>query len=159
MTAVPPDQVATPGHSLSVVIPAYNEEAYVERCITALESVLIDIAADFEIIVVNDGSQDPTAAILESLTRSHHNLVVVHHEKNQGLGRTLYSFVYNWLIRIVFGPRIRDVNVSFEVVRTAALHEMKRRFGQPNLSSLRTIRHMVWEMCREYPSLVTIKPR
>ena len=44
MTAVPPDQVATPGHSLSVVIPAYNEEAYVERCITALESVLIDIA-------------------------------------------------------------------------------------------------------------------
>jgi cellulose synthase/poly-beta-1,6-N-acetylglucosamine synthase-like glycosyltransferase len=46
--------------SLSVVIPAYNEEAYIENCITTLEAVLREITDDFEVIVVNDGSQDRT---------------------------------------------------------------------------------------------------
>ena len=40
------------GPSLSVVIPAYNEEASIEKCITTLETALRDITADFEIVVV-----------------------------------------------------------------------------------------------------------
>lgn len=170
--------------SLSVVIPAYNEEGYIERCVTALEAVLKDVAPEFEIIVVNDGSEDGTAAILETLQRHRPYLFVVHHERNAGLGRTLrsgftrcgkdvafysdadlpfdfaelgralrvmefknadvvagfrhdrtneglrrivYSFAYNWLIRLVFGLRIRDVNFSFKLIRTAALRKLDLR--------------------------------
>src|SRR6266446_3323182 len=77
--------------SVSAVIPAYNEESYIERCVTALESALDDIAGDYEIIVVDDGSVDGTAAILDTLTRSHARLIVVHHDRNYGLGHALRS--------------------------------------------------------------------
>src|SRR5258708_6002669 len=77
--------------SLSVVIPAYNEESGIESCVTSLETVLKDISTAFEIIVVDDGSTDRTAAILESLKLSRPYLVVVHHERNHGLGQTLRS--------------------------------------------------------------------
>ena len=168
--------------SLSVVIPAYNEELYVEKCVASLEAVLNTTVSDFEIIVVNDGSGDKTAAILDAMQRSRPYLVTVHHERNQGLGRALrsgfercrkdvmfysdadlpfdfteltralrvmelkkadvvagfrhdrtnegfrrivYSFTYNWLIRLVFGLRIKDINFSFKLVRTAALRDMQ----------------------------------
>ena len=77
--------------SLSAVIPAYNEEADIEKCVTTLERVLARVAAPFEIIVVNDGSVDRTGEILEDLRRDRPHLVVVHHASNQGLGRTLRS--------------------------------------------------------------------
>jgi glycosyltransferase involved in cell wall biosynthesis len=77
--------------SLSVVIPAYNEEACIAECISRLETVLREVTADFEIIVVNDGSRDRTAAILEELGRSRPHLVTVHHDRNRGLGAGLRS--------------------------------------------------------------------
>jgi glycosyltransferase involved in cell wall biosynthesis len=179
-----PAEMKVSAQSLSVVIPAYNEESCIEACVIALETVLKDLSDEFEIIVVNDGSSDQTASILESLKRSRPHLVVVHHARNHGLGQTLrsgfsrcrnevtfysdadlpfdffelgralrvmalknadlvvgfrhdrtdegfrrifYSFTYNWLIRLVFGLRIRDVNFSFKLIRTAALRDMHLR--------------------------------
>ena len=66
---------------------------YIERCVIALEIVLKDLTGDFEIIVVNDGSTDRTAAILECLQRSRPYLVIAHHQRNAGLGRTLRTRV------------------------------------------------------------------
>ena len=43
--------------SLSVVIPAFNEESYVERCVIALEAVLDRVSRDFEIIIVDAGAR------------------------------------------------------------------------------------------------------
>src|SRR5438128_7276164 len=77
--------------SLSIVIPAYSEEAYIEKCVTSLERVLEKLSDDYEIIVVDDGSRDATAGILERLQRTRPYLVVVHHDRNYGLGRTLRS--------------------------------------------------------------------
>ena len=51
---------------LSVIIPARNEEANLERC---LRSLVVQKGVPFEIIVVNDGSTDRTRAIAESFTR------------------------------------------------------------------------------------------
>lgn len=170
--------------SLSVVIPAYNEELSIQKCVTALEEALKQAADDFEVIVVDDGSSDRTAAILECLQQSRPYLVVVRHDRNRGLGRTLrsgfarcrhaltfysdadlpfdfdelgralrvmelkdadlvaafrhdrtseglqrilYSFAYNWLVRLLFGVRIKDVNFSFKLIRTDLLREMDLR--------------------------------
>lgn len=83
--------MATRSESLSVVIPAYNEEACIAECIASLETILREVTTDFEVIVVNDGSRDRTAAILEELGRSRPHLVTVHHDRNRGLGAGLRS--------------------------------------------------------------------
>jgi glycosyltransferase involved in cell wall biosynthesis len=48
--------------SVSVIIPAYNVESYIEQC---LDSILAQTLRDFELIVVDDGSTDATADILQ----------------------------------------------------------------------------------------------
>jgi hypothetical protein len=43
------------------------------------------------------------------------------------LKRIVYSFAYNWLIRVLFGVRVRDVNFSFKLIRTDRLQAMDLR--------------------------------
>lgn len=239
--------MATHAESLSVVIPAFDEEASIEKCITTLEVVLREVASDFEVIVVNDASRDRTAAVLDELAASRPHLVTVHHDRNRGLGaslrsgfsrcrksvtfysdadlpfdfaelvralrvmdfksadvvtgfrhnrtseglrRILYSFVYNWMIRVLFGVFVSDVNFSFKLIRTDRLRAMdlrsegsfidaemmifadrlglfvcqigvdsfERRYGDSHLSSLGTIRKILYEMVRSYPRLRRIRP-
>ncbi|MDE6394665.1 MAG: glycosyltransferase, partial [Duncaniella sp.] len=50
---------------ISVIIPAYNAQAYLREC---LESVLAQSFSDWEVIVVDDGSTDSTAAIAQSFS-------------------------------------------------------------------------------------------
>lgn len=50
---------------ISVIIPSYNHEAFIEECI---ESVLQQSFQDFEIIITDDGSRDGTVAIIERFT-------------------------------------------------------------------------------------------
>lgn len=57
---------------LSVVIPAYNVEKYIERCIT---SVLKQKLKDIEIIVIDDGSKDKTADICKKLSQDNKNII------------------------------------------------------------------------------------
>ena len=76
-------------HSLSVVLPVYNEEQII---VTTVEQVLDYLAGrvgDFEVIVVNDGSSDRTAALLSDLARRDPRLRVLTHERNQGYGAAL----------------------------------------------------------------------
>jgi glycosyltransferase involved in cell wall biosynthesis len=77
--------------SLSAFFPAYNEEATVERMVDAFRSVLPQVAEDYEIITVNDGSKDGTREIADRLVKEDHKVRVVHHEKNQGYGAAVRS--------------------------------------------------------------------
>lgn len=65
---------------LSVVVPAYNVEKYIERCI---ESILKQTNCEFELIIVDDGSTDRT---LELAKKYESNCVSVLTQKNQGSG-------------------------------------------------------------------------
>lgn len=66
---------------LSVVIPVYNSEKYLKRCI---ESVLNQTYEDLEIICVDDGSKDDSGKMLDKYAESDSRLVVVH-QGNQGV--------------------------------------------------------------------------
>jgi glycosyltransferase involved in cell wall biosynthesis len=79
--------------SISVVLPAYNEEAIIERTVRHVADVLRRQADDFEIIVSNDGSRDNTAGVLADLQAREPdlNLRVVTHEHNRGYGAALAS--------------------------------------------------------------------
>ncbi len=72
----------------SVVIPMYNVEAYLERCLGSFASQAGFSAEDFELILVNDGSTDMTAAVAEQFKKSHNDLnIKVLSQANQGLSR------------------------------------------------------------------------
>jgi hypothetical protein len=47
-----------------------------------------------------------------------------HNRTSEGVRRTVYSYAYNWLVRIVFGISCKDVNFSFKLVRRQALRDM-----------------------------------
>ncbi|MDX6766664.1 MAG: glycosyltransferase family 2 protein [Candidatus Methylacidiphilales bacterium] len=71
--------------ALSVVMPAFNEEATIAGVIRAV----LDQSVVAEVIVVDDGSKDGTAAILDRLARDEPRLVVVSLGTNQGKGAAL----------------------------------------------------------------------
>ena len=66
---------------ISVIIPAYNVEPWIEAC---LESVCNQTYRDLEIIVIDDGSTDKTGAIIDSYANKDRRIVVTHQE-NSGL--------------------------------------------------------------------------
>ena len=75
--------------TLSVVIPAYNEEENIAKCLTSISMVLKKLKLDAEIIVVNDGSTDKTGNIAKKFTKSLPNLKIVTNRPNKGYGGSL----------------------------------------------------------------------
>jgi len=87
--------------SISVVIPVFNEESIIEKSITSLHETLVDSAASFEIITVDDGSSDNSYDILEKLNKKLSYLKIIHNIENRGLGfslRKAYALAQNELI-------------------------------------------------------------
>jgi glycosyltransferase involved in cell wall biosynthesis len=76
---------------LSIVLPAYNEEANVETAVSRSLEVGARHSADFEVIVVDDGSRDRTATIVQGLAASDPRVRLVQHEENRGYGGALKS--------------------------------------------------------------------
>jgi glycosyltransferase involved in cell wall biosynthesis len=66
---------------VSVVVPVYNVEGYVERC---LKSIIGQTYKNLEIIVVDDGSKDTSGQICERIAESYSRMTVIHQE-NRGL--------------------------------------------------------------------------
>jgi glycosyltransferase involved in cell wall biosynthesis len=78
--------------SLSVFFPAYNDAPSLPGLLAKTFAVLESQVADFEVIVVNDGSFDDTATVLEQLrARYGPRLRVVTHAQNRGYGGALRS--------------------------------------------------------------------
>lgn len=77
--------------SLSFFFPAYNEEANIERMVREAQKVLPEVAEDWEIIPVNDGSKDKTGEIADRLAQEDPHVKPVHHVKNRGYGGAVIS--------------------------------------------------------------------
>ena len=68
---------------LSIIIPVYNVEKYVEKCIRSCETQDIP-SSEYELICINDGSKDNSLAIIEELAREFSNITVIS-QPNGGL--------------------------------------------------------------------------
>ena len=75
-------------YQVIVVLPAYNEEANIGGLLDSIEEHLNDNAVQYQVVVVDDGSRDRTAEILEDYARRQ-PLHVYRHTTNQGLGATI----------------------------------------------------------------------
>ena len=85
--------------SLSIIIPAYNAERYVDRC---FESVYNDGLPEekFEVVAINDGSKDNTSKLLNAWRNKHENITLIDKEnegvsvaRNVGLGAAKGEYV------------------------------------------------------------------
>lgn len=77
--------------SISVFFPCYNEQDNLARVVKQALVVLEKLKADFEIIIVDDGSSDRTAQIADEFAGQHDGVKVVHHRTNLGYGAALQS--------------------------------------------------------------------
>ena len=76
--------------AISIVLPAFNEEGNIERAVRTAAEAVTPLVDSHEIVVVDDGSRDETAAILKRLEQElGPRLVVVTHETNLGYGKAL----------------------------------------------------------------------
>jgi glycosyltransferase involved in cell wall biosynthesis len=76
---------------LSVFFPAYNDSGTIASMVIRAVQAASRLTPDYEIIVVNDGSADGTAEIVDELARTYSHVRVVHHAKNRGYGGALQS--------------------------------------------------------------------
>jgi dolichol-phosphate hexosyltransferase len=74
---------------LSILMPVYNEEARVAE--TLKQALEVDYPCDTQLVVVNDGSKDRTAEILDSINDP--QLRVIHHLQNMGKGAAIRTAV------------------------------------------------------------------
>jgi glycosyltransferase involved in cell wall biosynthesis len=89
-------------YSISVFFPAYNDAGTISSMVISVLLTLRELTDDYEVIVVNDGSQDHTAAILDELARIYPDEVrIIHHPQNRGYGGALctgfYSATKEWI--------------------------------------------------------------
>jgi len=164
--------------SLSVILPALNEQDNIELVIKSALEFLPSLASRYEIIVVDDGSEDRTPQIVDSLARRYQEVVSLRHPRNQGYGaalrtgfdqakndlifftdgdgqfdikelpllldfaeetdlvcgyrikradslrRRINAWIYNWLIKSLFGLRVRDIDCAFKLLRRQVIENI-----------------------------------
>lgn len=76
---------------LSIAIPCYNSEAYMANCI---ESLLVG-GSDVEILIINDGSKDGTAAIADRYAAKYLHMIRAIHQENGGHGEAVNTGIKN----------------------------------------------------------------
>ena len=72
----------------SLVLPCYNEEAAITPTVNGLRQSLGD-AGPYELIIVDDGSTDRSAEIVDALSSPGDGIRVFHHDRNRGYGAAL----------------------------------------------------------------------
>ncbi len=98
--------------SISVFFPAYNDGGTIASMVVSALLTLRELTDDYEVIVVNDGSSDYTAAVLDELARVYARVRIVHHQMNKGYGgalRTGFSTATKELVFYTDGDAQYDV--------------------------------------------------
>ncbi len=76
---------------LTIVVPCYNSEGYMEHCI----ETLLKGGEEVEILIVDDGSKDKTAEIADSLSEAYPGIIRVIHQENKGHGGAVNTGIAN----------------------------------------------------------------
>lgn len=79
--------MSEPTPTIHVIIPAYNEEANIERAVRATIAALEPTGRPFRLYIVNDGSRDATGEIVERLRESEGRILLLNHPVNLGVGQ------------------------------------------------------------------------
>ena len=117
MTAavVPNVQTARPlvtnQHSVSWVLPAFNEEGNISQALHRARDVAESLFSEYEVIVVDDGSTDQTAAVVSDVVSKDPRVRLISHGRNLGYGEALRTGFKNSTKELVF---VTDADNQFD---------------------------------------------
>ena len=106
--------------SLSLVFPVFEEEQNLDELLRSALAIGERLASDFEIIVVDDGSQDDSGRIIEGWCREHVRIRCVRHARNGGYGAALRSGLGAARGELVF---FSDADLQFDLTELEKLLE------------------------------------
>jgi glycosyltransferase involved in cell wall biosynthesis len=78
---------------ISLCFPVYNDESTVRIVAMRAIELLEEVAGNYEVIIVNDGSPDASGAIADQLASDYPAITVVHHPQNRGYGAAIKSAI------------------------------------------------------------------
>ncbi len=88
--------------SISIFFPAFNDEQTIGELVRNALAILPGCTDDYEVLVINDGSTDGTASLLDELRQQDAHVRPIHHEANRGYGGALQSGFENATKEFVF---------------------------------------------------------
>lgn len=97
---------------ISVFFPTYNEQGTIAEIIGKTAAVMEEVANNYEIIVVNDGSTDNTPKIVEEHAKKNKNIRLVTHPMNMGYGAALRSGIASSSYDLIF---YTDADLQFDI--------------------------------------------
>ena len=106
---------------ISFVLPAYNEEGNIEKMIADAVNSLGNLGCQFEIIVVDDGSNDTTALIVEAVAARNSLVRLIRHPRNLGYGAAVLSGLSNANKGLVF---FTDSDRQFDLAELAKMFDL-----------------------------------
>src|SRR5215470_2742009 len=110
--------------SISAVLPAFNEEENIEKAATSLAEALAALnLADWEVIIVDDGSVDSTGAIADRVASGNSRIRAFHHDRNLGYAAALKTGFGNSRHKLFF---FTDSDNQFDVREISRLMPLIR---------------------------------
>ena len=97
--------------TISAILPAHNEAENIVHAVEALAGILTDLVPDWEIVVVDDGSQDETADLVRKLSRNSTHIKLATHPKNRGYGAALKTGIELAHHQLLF---VMDADLQFD---------------------------------------------
>ena len=111
--------------SISVFFPFYNEQDNVAETAKKAIDVLEKINADYELIIVDDGSKDDTGKIADEIAGQNDKVKVIHHPVNLGYGEALKSGFGAATKKLVF---YTDGDGQFDIAEMPPLIELMKQY-------------------------------
>lgn len=103
--------------TISVVMPALNEEQNICRAVCNALSAFQRVGCEGEVIIVNDGSTDGTASLVQKLMKDHSNVRMIEHSEPMGIGKSFWDGVQNAEREIVTMLPGDAENDGYEILR------------------------------------------
>ena len=120
---------------ISILVPVYNAEKYLEYC---LESILAQTFTDFEVICMDDGSDDESGRILDTYAQNDKRIKVIH-KANSGYGNTM-----NTAIQLSSGNYIGIVE-SDDTIELDMYQMLYECITQYDLDFVKTDHYATWD--------------
>jgi glycosyltransferase AglD len=115
-----------PNKEISILLPAFNEAAQIEKCILEVEAAVRSFSKSYEIIVSEDGSTDGTDTIVAQITKRNPNLFLLHSPSRLGKGKAIKNALISSRGKII---TFMDVDLATNLECLPQLLEVAKKNG------------------------------